>query len=83
MQLEVDFSPAFDRQPHPDSALEESVEKVYILPLASVYSLQLNCVQISYVILCRLYVDAMEIACSLVWFPTYFFQPWLQILLTS
>ncbi|XP_024388563.1 nudix hydrolase 9 [Physcomitrium patens] len=27
--LEVEFSPAYDRQPHPDSALENSIEKMW------------------------------------------------------
>lgn len=29
LQLEVDFSPVYDRQPHPDSTLESAIEKVF------------------------------------------------------
>lgn len=33
--LEVDFSPVYDRQPHPDSALESSIEKTWEERLAA------------------------------------------------
>ena len=29
-QLEVEFSPAYDRQPHPDIELEKYIEKVFV-----------------------------------------------------